>query len=386
MARRILYTTCLSAFIVMVGIGIIAPLLPTFAEELGASGIWIGIIFSAYSLSRFIFLPIAGNMSDKYGRKKVISIGLLFYALVSFLYIFSYTPEELSLVRLIHGVTSALIIPVAMAYTAEISPPGKEGEFMGHFNRCIFFGLACGPLIGGVLSEMVGVRYTFLSLSLMGFITLLLVIFTFPQGKSSKKRERSFLSSINEPRVRLAFIFRFFNSMGRGSVLSFLPLYLGLVGFSKFSIGLLLSINLFTSAIIQPTSGKLSDKIGPLYPVTFSTLIGALILYSLPRMENYYILIFLSFMLGITSALSIPAIGAIIAAEGKNHGGMGGLMGSLAASKSLGRIAGPIISGIIYDLLGAGLYGLRGAFTVAAALSLISALIFWIGLHRADGR
>jgi len=384
MARSALYTTCISAFIVMVGIGIIAPLLPTFAEELGASGIWIGIIFSAYSFSRFIFLPIAGNLSDRYGRKKVISIGLLFYALVSFLYIFSYTPEELSLVRLIHGITSALIIPVAMAYTAEISPPGKEGQFMGHFNRCIFLGLACGPLIGGVLSEIVGVRYTFLSLSVMGFVTLLLVSLTFPSEMSIKKRERSFLSSVKEPKVKMAFIFRFFNSMGRGSVLSFLPLYLGMIGFSKFSIGLLLSINLFTSAIIQPTSGKLSDKIGPIYPVTFSTLLGAATLFLLPRIDNYYILIFLSFMLGITSALSIPAIGAIIATEGKNHGGMGELMGSLAASKSLGRIAGPIISGIIYDIMGAGLYGLRSAFTVAATLSVVSAVIFWIGVHKAD--
>ncbi|MFP3910397.1 MAG: MFS transporter, partial [Archaeoglobaceae archaeon] len=94
MARSRLFVTCLSAFIVMLGVGIIVPLLPTFAEDLGASGLWIGIIFSAYSFSRLMFLPLAGKLSDIYGRKIIISVGLLLYALVSIFYIFAQTPEE----------------------------------------------------------------------------------------------------------------------------------------------------------------------------------------------------------------------------------------------------------------------------------------------------
>ncbi len=382
MVRSHLFVTCLSAFIVMLGVGIIVPLLPTFAEDLGASGLWIGIIFSAYSFSRLIFLPLAGKLSDIYGRKIIISVGLLLYALVSVFYIFAQTPEHLSVVRLVHGTTSAMIIPVAMAYTAEISPEGLEGQFMGSFSRCLFLGMAFGPLLGGIISEAIGIRYTFLSLSLMGFLTLILVIFAFPSEGTIKKRELGLLKSIKNPELRFAFIFRFLNSMGRGSVISFLPLYLGIIGISKFFIGLLISINLFTSAFIQPGSGKLSDKIGPVYPVTISTVLGAFILYSLPRVENFGLLIILSMSLGITSALSIPAINAIIATEGKSHGGMGELMGALSASKSMGRIAGPVISGIIYDLFGAGLTGLKAAFTVAAVLTLTAGVVFWLGLRK----
>ncbi len=382
MVRSRLFVTCLSAFIVMLGVGIIVPLLPTFAEDLGASGLWIGIIFSAYSFSRLVFLPLAGKFSDTYGRKLVISLGLLFYALVSMLYIFSQTPEQLAIVRLVHGTTSAMIIPVAMAYTAEISPEGLEGQFMGSFSRCLFLGMAFGPLLGGFISEAVGIRYTFLSLSLLGFLTLILVIFAFPSEGTIKKREIGLLKSIKNPELRIAFIFRFLNSVGRGSVISFLPLYLGIIGISKFFIGLLISINLFTSAFIQPSSGKLSDRIGPMYPVTISTILGGFILYSLPRVDNFVFLIMLSILLGVTSALSIPAINAIIAAEGKSHGGMGELMGAMSASKSLGRIAGPVVSGIIYDLFGGGLPGLEAAFTVAAILTLSSGVIFWLGVRK----
>lgn len=381
MVRSRLFVTCLSAFIVMLGVGIIVPLLPTFAEDLGASGLWIGIIFSAYSFSRLVFLPLAGKLSDIYGRKIIISVGLLLYALVSIFYIFAQTPEHLSVVRLAHGTTSAMIIPVAMAYTAEASPEGLEGKFMGSFSRCLFLGMAFGPLLGGIISEAVGIRYTFLSLSLMGFLTLILVIFAFPSEGTIKKREFGLLKSIKDPSIRIAFIFRFLNSVGRGSVISFLPLYLGIIGISKFLIGLLISINLFTSAFIQPRSGKLSDRIGPMYPVTISTILGAFILYFLPRVDNLVFLAMLAIMLGVTSALSIPAINAIIASEGKSHGGMGELMGALSASKSLGRIAGPVLSGIIYDLFGAGLTGLRAAFTVAAILTLTSGVIFWLGIR-----
>jgi|Deesub1362A_J573_1020465.scaffolds.fasta_scaffold00078_89 MFS family permease len=381
MARSVLLTTSFSAFIVMVGVGIISPLLPLFAEDLGASGVWIGIIFSAYSFSRLVFLPLAGKMGDRYGKKNIISTGLLFYSLISILYVFSRTPEELSAVRLLHGVTSAMIIPIAMAYAAEISPKGKEGYFMGYFNRALFLGMATGPLMGGFISDIVGIRYTFLSLSVLGFFTLILVLLTFPSTSMSRKgiKERGLIKSIRSSMVRLSLFFRFLNSMGRGSILSFLPIYLGIIGFMPSLIGIIISTNLLISALIQPSSGKLTDRIGPFYPVTISTLLGALILFLIPRIENFYFLAILSAMLGITSALNIPAIGAMVAVEGKAHGGMGSLMGTLSASKSLGRIAGPLISGAIYDVFGGGLYGVRMAFSFAAVLTLFSAFVFWAG-------
>lgn len=101
-----------------------------------------------------------------------------------------------------------MIIPVAMARAAEISPKGREGEFLGSFNRCLFLGMALGPLIGGVVSDTIGIRFAFLFLSLMGFITLILVFLTFPAKTTIKRREREILSSINNPVVKIAFTFQ----------------------------------------------------------------------------------------------------------------------------------------------------------------------------------
>jgi len=375
--RSLIFTISLTAFIVMLGMSIISPLLPIFAEELGATGIWIGIIFSAYSFSRLIFLPIAGRVSDIYGRRVIVLTGLLVYSVVTMLYAIANSPELLSLIRLLHGVTSAMIIPVTMALVAEVSPVRKEGYFMGMFNRALFLGMASGPFLGGIIAELVGLRLTFLFIGLIGFFTLFLVFLTFPEtvGRTDKKRT----TKVN-PRVWTAFLYRFLNSMGRGSILSFFPIYLGLAGFSISVIGFLISFNLFISALIQPVAGRLSDRIGVSIPVTTSSLIGAGVLFMIPRVHDLSALIFLSFFLGVTSAMSIPAVGSIIAVEGK-HGGMGQLMGTLSASKSLGRIMGPLISGIVFDVYGGGFSGIVMAFTIASLIAILSAVVFFVGMY-----
>ena len=356
----------------MVGMGVIAPLLPIFAKSLGASGLWIGIIFSAYSFSRLIFLPLAGKLSDIYGRREILLLGLLLYSLISLLYVVSSDPLQLSAVRLLHGMSSAMIIPVAMAAAADISAIGKEGQTLGIFNRSLFLGLASGPIIGGFLFDFMGLKETFLAISLLGALTLAIAFLTFPnvEVKTIKTRKRLVNRAILAP-----ILFRFINSMGRGSILSFLPIYLAIIGFSPTIIGILISLNLFISALIQPASGKLSDKIGALYPVSLSALLSAAILFLIPRVSELSFLIGLSVLLGVSSALAIPAIGALVAVEGRK-GGMGELMGTLSAAKSSGRIVGPLLSGAIYDLFGGGIGGISMAFSLAAILSLFSLLIF----------
>ena len=75
--QQIFNVLFISIFAAMMGLGIVSPIMPVFAEDLGASGIWLGIIFSGFSLSRGVFMPIVGNLSDKNGRKKYIVTGLL---------------------------------------------------------------------------------------------------------------------------------------------------------------------------------------------------------------------------------------------------------------------------------------------------------------------
>src|SRR3990170_3419065 len=101
MKKRIFWTLFISALTSMLGMGIIVPFLPSFAETLGASGKQIGLIFAGFSLSRFIFLPIVGKLSAIIGRKRLLIFGLLGYSLLSIGYITASSVSQLTVIRLL---------------------------------------------------------------------------------------------------------------------------------------------------------------------------------------------------------------------------------------------------------------------------------------------
>ncbi len=90
----------------MLGVGIIAPLLPLYADNLGATGIWLGVIFAGFSVSRAIVMPIFGRLSDRSGRKLFICIGLLSYAIISLGFIWANSLLQLALIRFLHGIAA----------------------------------------------------------------------------------------------------------------------------------------------------------------------------------------------------------------------------------------------------------------------------------------
>jgi DHA1 family multidrug resistance protein-like MFS transporter len=144
--RKIFGTLFFSIFAAVTGVGIVVPLLPVYAHDLGASGLYIGLIFGAFSLSRTFFLPYFGRQSDKRGRKPFIVTGLFSYAVISVAFILSTGVESLIVIRFVQGITSAMIMPVVQAYVGDITPEGKEGWVMGLFNMSLFIGLSAGPV------------------------------------------------------------------------------------------------------------------------------------------------------------------------------------------------------------------------------------------------
>jgi len=123
--KKIFTTLFFSILAAVMGVGIVVPLLPVYAHDLGASGVYIGLIFGAFSLSRTFLLPYFGRLSDQKGRKPLIVTGLLAYALVSIAFIFSETVETLILLRFLQGIASAMIMPVSLAYVGDITPVGQ---------------------------------------------------------------------------------------------------------------------------------------------------------------------------------------------------------------------------------------------------------------------
>ena len=162
------------------------PLLPVYASDLGASGLYIGFIFGSFSLSRTLFLPYFGRLSDRKGRKKLIIGGLLAYAFVSIAFIYATNVEILVGIRFIQGIASSMMMPVIQAYVGDITPQGREGFTMGIFNMSIFFGLSIGPIIGGGIKDYLGLKASFLSMAVLSLIGFLLSLFLLPPVQEEK--------------------------------------------------------------------------------------------------------------------------------------------------------------------------------------------------------
>ncbi|HEY9576138.1 MAG TPA: MFS transporter, partial [Pseudobacillus sp.] len=140
-------------FLVMVGFGIIIPVLPFYAENIGASPTQLGLLMAVYSLMQLLFAPMWGRISDRIGRKPVIMIGILGLSLSFFLMGLSSALWMLFAARVIGGILSAANMPTVMAYAADITTPEERGKGMGIIGAATGLGLIFGPAIGGVFSE-----------------------------------------------------------------------------------------------------------------------------------------------------------------------------------------------------------------------------------------
>jgi DHA1 family multidrug resistance protein-like MFS transporter len=179
--RRLLPVLALTIFSSNLGNGIIAPLLPLYAEEMGASGVWLGIIFSGVAIASAIFMPFAGRFSDRHGRKPVLCIGLFGLTMTSFAYVWANDIAPLVVVRFVQGAATAMVMPIAQAYIGDITPEGEEGKWMGIFNATFIIGFGSGPLLGGVIADRFGMNTAFYIMGFLNLISFLCATFILPE-------------------------------------------------------------------------------------------------------------------------------------------------------------------------------------------------------------
>lgn len=377
MKQRIFNTLFISVFTAMLGMGIVAPLLPFYAESLGANGIWLGVIFSAFSISRLIFMPVIGRISDEIGRKIFIVSGLFIYSLISVAYVYAGDVISLTAVRLFHGFASAMVVPVAMAYIGEISPAGREGEHMGSFTVSLFLGMGFGPLIGGIIKDTAGMDFVFYAMALLTAFSFAVCLLFLPEKVSRKKRksEIKLYLILKNRLIGGIFLFRFLYAFGRGGIFSFLPILASGIRLNATQIGIIITLNIVLTALLQKPFGKLADIYSRIFLVVSGLFVSSIILIILPFADDFLSITILSCIMGAGGAISIPAAMAIVAVEGRTYG-QGSLMGLFNSAMSLGMIAGPLISGWILDIA-----GIEWVFFIVGFLTLLGTLLL-TGIQR----
>ena len=377
MKKRIFTLLFIAVFASTVGLGIIEPLMAIYAESLGATGLLIGLIFSSFTIARAISTPIVGKLSDHNGRKRFIIGGLVMYTLSSFLYLWADSVQSLIIVRLLQGSTSAFVVPIAFAYIGDLAPKGREGEYLGTFTMSMFFGLAIGPVIGGVLNHLYSIDIAFIAMGLLGLFSLLLVGPLLPELKLHKKTKPARLREIiKDKKMQLILLMRFATSFGVAGFLVFIPLYATNLGLNTAQIGTLVTLNLLVSTLPQRYFGKVADRVNKFKMIALGNIILGTTIFLIPFTWNFTSLLVVNAVMGLGGALAIPANSALAAQFGRIHG-MGSAMGLLQTSFAVGMSVGPLIAGLILDFA-----GLNMVFVFTSTVVVGGSILFYVVTRR----
>ncbi len=338
----------------MVGFGIIIPVLPFYAEEIGATPTQLGLLMAVYSLMQLIFAPMWGRISDRIGRKPVMLIGIAGLAISFFLFAMSTQLWMLFAARIIGGFLSSANMPTAMAYVADITTVEDRGKGMGIIGAAVGLGFIFGPAIGGVFSQM-ALSAPFWIAGSVSTLTFIIVLFILKESLTAEKRISK--SERKESPWRTVkgsmgflYILQFFISFTlAGLEATFAYFAAERAGLDARSLGYIFMIMGFAGAAVQGgLIGRLIKKYGEGIVIQAGIFVSS-VGFSLILLTSDFITaaLFLT-IFGIGNGVIRPSISSLITK--KIQSGHGGVTGVLSSFDSLGRIVGPPTGGMLYSI------------------------------------
>lgn len=371
----------IAVFVATMGISMVSPLLPVYAKELGASGVWLGLTFSAFAIVQAGFGPFAGRLSDRYGRKPFIMLGLLIYCTAALGYLTAESFYQVIAFRAFSGFGTSLVFSVARAYVGDMTPRGHEGRWLGVFATADIIGFGTGPLVAGVLRQTLGFDSVFIAMAaLLGTSAFILLVWL-PRhspleterraGTVAKATTVSFGTALKDRLVLAVTANQAMISLSSGASFSFLALRLedGL-GATPIAIGLAFATQDLTGGVAQPLFGRLADRYNRRALVTGGLLVSALFTSVLGFAPSYLLVVLLLFLMGGSHALSGVATGAVQVVAGRRTG-MGTVLGIGSAANGAGIVVGSIAGGVMVDWQGIG-----ASFLLGGILMGLGALVF----------
>ena len=353
----------LTVFIDLVGFGIVIPSLPFYVESdaFRATPFEIGLLFASYSLMQFIFSPILGSLSDKYGRRPVLFFSILGSAVGYFFIGFAFALWMVFVGRIVSGITGGNI-STAQAYIADVTTKENRAKGMGIFGAMFGLGFVFGPAIGGILSRY-GIHVPFLFAAALSLVNAVLLYFILPESvkpdssganAARKNRFAQIVESLRDAR------FGTLNAVYFFLVTSFSIMTYAFVLFTIFRFGYNAEQNGYIFAFIGITAvifqgvlfNRLVDKFGENSLMTAGCLMMAVSFFVVPFVTRDFGgltgLLFVISFLTIGNSMASPAISSLASkVSGENE--QGSSLGVLQSGASLARAIGPALGGVLLN-------------------------------------
>lgn len=360
--RGALLILMVNLFLVFTGVGLAIPIMPKFMEKLGITGSAVGLLVAAFSLTQLIFSPLAGRLADSLGRKKMIVVGMVIFAVSEGLFGLANSAALLFISRMLGGVSAALIMPAVMAYAADVTSEEDRAAGMGYITASITTGFIIGPGIGGYIAEF-GIRVPFYSAAAAGIaaacVTLLLLRESRPKREAaldaaSLTKQRSgllsqLIHSYREPYF-MGLVIVFVMSFGLANFETVFGLFVDQkFGFEPKDIAFILTFGSIAGAVVQVTAFSwILNRFGEQRVMAICLLFAGIFILLTLFVHQYWLIFAVTFIVFLAIDILRPAISTQMSKLAQDRQGY--VAGLNSAFTSLGNIAGPIAAGALFDI------------------------------------
>ena len=376
-----------ATFMVQFGETIPQSFQPLFLAELGISTAMIGLVYNIRNIEQSLLRLIAGSLSDVFGRKKLIMLGLIFVSLVPFIYAISWDTWLPLVAMIVSGIGLSLFFPPSEAYASSLYPPDRVGEAMGKYHMSWAISAVIGPSVGGFLALWYpGYRSIFV---ISGVISMAAVfIFALLTRGDHEKRNGKKVSGatkklLSEFPATMKRLFKnkpivagsasvFAHAFCHWGLPTFMPIFVAKLGYNEAVIGLALTANALMTALSLPVVGRVSDRVGRFLPIAIGLMISVAAFALLPSIQTEWMLIGVMALLGLCAVLEFPVSQAVMmeSLPIEDRGSATGIWGMMM---SLGGTIGVFAMSVIVNYAPIEwIFYFAATFSLAAGLLLIA--------------
>jgi MFS family permease len=338
------------------------------------------LIVSVSTLTGVLLKLPSGALSDIYGRRMLLRVGVIAFGVPPFFYPFISDLNLLTLLRLLHGLATAIFAPSALATVAELYRE-RRGAALGTYTACTQSGALLGPLIGGYLAFASGFSTAFITAGVFGVVAIVLFYSLELPSPPPRVHEKGLPSVWAEMwkgfnvvarnrRVLITSSTDAAKMIANGALMAFLPLYGVSVGLNPGEVGLLFTVQSLTSFISKPIMGRVSDRVGRQPLIVLGLLLCAATFVCIPFTAGLAVLLVLSAGFGFGEAVVSSSSSALVAdsSEFKTLGAGMGMQGTIG---DIGHASGPLLAGLLIANM-----SYAGAFAIIAGLQAAAAGVF----------
>jgi MFS transporter, DHA1 family, multidrug resistance protein len=372
--RRNLVVSLIGSFTTIVAMTLLVPFLPLYVAELGvrdpaAIAQWSGIAFSATFFAAALIAPFWGRMADRYGRKLMLVRASLGMAIAMSLMGMAHNVFELVGLRLFAGFAGGYSSGATILVATQ-TPKRRTGWALGMLNSGIMAGSLVGPLIGGTLPPLIGIRGTFWIAGAAIFLAFLATTFLIKEEKHSALTRKAAVeanwSQIPDKRpVVAALVIGMLLTFANMSIEPIITLYVG--EFVEASRVTFMSAAALGAILSASRLGKLSDRVGHWRVMIVTTAIAAALLIPQAFITAGWQLVALRFLMGLALGGLMPGVTSIIR-HSVPDAMVGRVLGYATSSNFVGQVAGPLVGGFV-----GGHIGMRAVFLGTAILMALGA-------------